>query len=67
MDVDKILKTSLFVDPSCPFYTRRERKSKTFTNYDYEIVRMWKLKKVDVIPVIVEALGTMKDKMDRED
>ena len=63
---DKICK---LIDPSCPFDTRIEKKEEEkCTNYSdlkYEIARIWKMKKVDVIPVVIGALGTVTKNFDK--
>ena len=50
-------------------YTRIEKKvEEKCTNYSdlkYEIARIWKMKKVDVIPVVIETLGTVTKNFDK--
>ena len=62
-------KSCKLIDPSCPFDTRIEKKvEEKCTNYSdlkYEIARIWKMKKVDVIPVVIETLGTVTKNFDK--
>ena len=59
--IEKKDKSCKLIDPSCPFDTRIEKKEdEKCTNYNdlkYEIARIWKMKKVDIIPVVIGALG----------
>ena len=56
-------KKYLLMDPACPFDTRIEGKEEEkCTNYSelkYEIEKIWKMRKVEVIPVLIGALGTV--------
>ena len=57
-----------FIDPFCPFNIRIEKTEEKCTNYSdlkYEIARIWKMKKVDVIPVVIGALGTVTKNFDK--
>ena len=60
---DKKSKKCLLVDPACPFDTRIGKKEEEkYTNYSelkYEIAKIWKMRKVEVIPVVIGALGTV--------
>ena len=64
--VDKQRKKCLLIDPSCPFDTRiegkEEEKCANYNELKYEIARIWKLKEVDVVPVVIGALGTVTKK-----
>ena len=61
--VDKKSKKYLLIDPACPFDTHIEKKEEEkCTNYSelkYEIAKILKMRKVEVIPVVTEALGTV--------
>ncbi|XP_069979445.1 uncharacterized protein [Penaeus vannamei] len=60
--IEKNSKKCLLIDPACPFDTRIERKEEKCNNYcdlKYEIARMWRMKEVEVIPVVVGALGSV--------
>ena len=61
--VEKSRKKCFFIDPSCPFDTRIDKKEEEkCTNYcdlKYEIARIWKLKEVEIIPVVIGALGSV--------
>ena len=62
--IDKKRKKFLLIDPSCPFDTRvekkEEQKKKNYSELKYEITKIWKMRKVEVIPVVIGALGTVK-------
>ena len=52
----------LLIDPACPLDTRIEKKEEKCTSYSelkYEIAKIWKMRKVEVIPVAIWALGTV--------
>ena len=53
----------LLIDPACPFDTRIEKKEEekcnNYCDLKYEIARMWRMKDVEVIPVVTGALGTV--------
>lgn len=49
-----MIRTIKNVDPSYPFDSSIEKKEEKYIDYNqlkYEIARMWKKKKVEVIPV----------------
>ena len=54
--IDKKSKKCILIDPTCPFDTRIERKEEEkCTNYSelkYEMSKIWKMGKVEVIPVV---------------
>ncbi|XP_047481697.1 uncharacterized protein LOC125034100 [Penaeus chinensis] len=59
--IEKKTKECLLIDPACPFDTRIEKEEEKCNNYSdlkYEIARMWRMKDVEVIPVVMGALGT---------
>ena len=60
--IEKKTKKCFLIDPVCPFDTRIEKKEENCSNYcdlKYEIARMWRMKDVEVIPVVIGALGTV--------
>ena len=61
--IDKKSKKCLLIDHACLFDTRTEKKKEEkCTNYSevkYEIAKNWKMRKVEVIPVVIGALGTV--------
>ena len=61
--IDKKSKKCLLIDHACLFDTRNEKKKEEkCTNYSevkYEIAKNWKMRKVEVIPVVIGALGTV--------
>ena len=52
----------MLIDPACSFDTRIEReeeeKCKYYSEMNYEIARIWKMRKVEVIPAVIGELGT---------
>ena len=60
--IDKKSK-KLLIDPTYSFDTPIEKKEEEkCTNYSelkYEIAKIWKMRKVEVIPVVIGALGTV--------
>ena len=54
--IDKKGNKCILIDPICPFETRTERKEEEkCTNYSelkYEMSKIWKMRKVEVIPVV---------------
>ena len=67
--IEKKDKSCKLIDPSCLFDTRIEKKEEEkCTNYNdlkCEIERIWKMKKVDVMPVVIGALGTVTMNFDK--
>ena len=61
--IDKKNKKCILIDLACPFDTRIEKKEEEkYTNYSelkYEIAKTWKMRKVEVVPVVIWALGTV--------
>ena len=62
--IDKKSKKCPLIDPSCPFDTRMEKKDdEKCTNYSglkYEIAKIWKMRKAEVIEVIPVVIGTLQ-------
>ena len=67
--IEKNTKKCLLIDPACPFDTRIEKKEeKKCSNYcdlKYEIARMWRMKDVEVIPVVIGTLGTVTKQFEK--
>ena len=67
--IDKKNKKCLLIDPAWPFDTRIEKKEEEkCTNYSdmkYEIAKIWKMKGVEVIPVVIGALGTLTKHLEK--
>ena len=61
--IEKKNKKCIPIDPACPFDTRIEKnKEEKCTNYsklNYETAKIWKMRKVEVIPVVIGTLGTV--------
>ena len=60
--IDKKSKKCLLIDPACPFDTLEKKEEEKCTNYNklkYEIAKIWKMRKVEVIPVVIGALETV--------
>ena len=61
--IDKKSKKYILIDPAYPFDIGIEKKEKEkCTNYSeltYEIAKIWKMRKVEVITVVIGALGTV--------
>ena len=61
--IDNKSKKCLLIDLACPLDTRIEKKEKekctNCSELKYEIAKIWKMRKVEVIPVVIGALGTV--------
>ena len=61
--IEKKTKRYLLIDLACPFGTRikkkEEEKCSNYCDLKYEIARMWRMKDVEVIPVVIGSLGTV--------
>ena len=65
--IDKVNKTCLIIDPSCPFDYSKVVKEEEQWNYDelkYELARIWSMKKVTIVPIVMGALGTVTERID---
>jgi len=66
--VDKKSQTTLLIDPACPFDFRIDSKEQQKLDYynplKFEIAKLWKQKKVIVIPIVIGALGTVSKKFE---
>ena len=53
----------MLIDISCPFDTRIERKEKekieVYQDLKREIKRLWNVREVKIVPIIIGALGTI--------
>lgn len=67
--IEKKTKKCLLIDPACPFDTRIEKKEEekcnNYCDLKYEIARMWRMKDVEVIPVVIGALGTVTKQFEK--
>ena len=56
-------KKCILIYPACPFDTSIEKKEEEkCTNYSelkYEIAKIWKMRKIEVISVLIGAIGTV--------
>ena len=61
--IDKKSKKCILIDPACSFDTRIEKKEegkcKNYSELKYKIAKIWKMIKIEVIPVVIGALGTV--------
>ena len=61
--IDKKSKKCILIDPACPIDPRIEKKEeeKCTNNSElkYEIAKIWKMRKVEVIPAVIGELGTV--------
>ena len=66
--IDKVNKTCLIIDPSCPFDSRivvkEEEKLSNYDELKYELARIWSMKKVTIVPIVIGALGTVTERID---
>ena len=66
--IDKVKKETMIIDVAIPGDTRvcdKEReKIEKYSLLKDEIARLWQMKKVVVIPIVVGALGTIKTKFE---
>ena len=67
--IEKKKKICQLIDPSCPFDTRIEKKEDekliNYENLKYEIARIWQMKKVDIIPIVIGGLGTVTKNLEK--
>ena len=65
--VDKVQLKCLIIDVACPGDNRiAEKEEKKLQRYDLlkrEIKRLWRMKNIDIIPIIVGALGSITTKL----
>ena len=62
MIIDSLQRRGWIIDVAIPGdsrVTKKEEKVNKYQDLRLEIVRLWKLKKVDIIPVVVGALGAV--------
>ena len=69
MVVDKIERKCLIIDVACPFDIRvKDKEKEKIENYQdlkWELKRIWKLRRVTVVPIIVGALGTVSKDIEK--
>ena len=67
--IDTKSKKCILIDPACPFDTRIEKKEEEkYTNYrelKYEIAKIWKMRKVEVVPVVIGTLATVAKRFEK--
>ena len=65
--LDKIERKCLLIDVVCPFDIRvKDKEKEKIENYQdlkWEVKRIWKLRKVTVVPIIIGSLGTRTRKV----
>ena len=68
-DINKQAKEAMIIDVAIPGDARvKDKKLEIIENYQLlreEIRKLWKLKKVTVVPVVIGALGAVSDKFDK--
>ena len=66
--VNKTIKC-LFIDPACLLDThiekKEEEKCNNYCDLKYEIAGMWRMKDVEVIPVVIGELGTVTKQFEK--
>ena len=54
--------------PLCPFDSRiavkEEEKLSNYNELKYELARIWSMKKVTIVPIVIGALGTVTEKIE---
>ena len=64
--MDKIKRKVQIIDIACPFDTRvLEKENEKITNYQdlkWELKRIWNCQEIEVIPIVIGALGTISKK-----
>ena len=67
--IDKKNKKYILIDPTCLFDTRidkkEEEKSTNYSDLKYEIAKIWKMRRVEVTPVVIGALGTVTKQLEK--
>ena len=58
--IDKKSKECPLIDPACPFDScierKEEEKGTDYTDLKYKIAKIWKMRKIEFIPVVIRAL-----------
>ena len=61
--IEKKNKKCIPIDPACPLDTRieknEEEKCTHYSKLNYETAKIWKMRKVEVTPVVIGTLGTV--------
>ena len=69
VELDKIERKCLIIDVVCPFDIRvKDKEKEKIENYQdlkREVKRIWKLRKVTVVPIIIGLLGTVSKDIER--
>ena len=64
--MDKIKRKVQIIDIACPFDTRvLEKENEKITNYQdlkWELKRIWNCQEIEMIPIVIGALGTISKK-----
>ena len=67
--IEEKTKKCLRIDPACPFDTRIEKKEEekcsNYCELKYGIAKMWRMKDVEVIPLVIGALGTVTKQFEK--
>ena len=60
---NKSKRECIIIDIVCPFDTRivekEDEKVEKYQDLKYEIKKIWKCKKVTIVPIVIRALGTL--------
>ena len=66
--VDKQSKSFLIIDVACPndwrVESKQEEKVNKYLDLAFEIKKLWKMKRVKVVPIVIGALGTVPKKLE---
>ena len=67
--VNKMEKTAIIIDVAIPgskiIIDKEKEKTEMYQNLKWEIQRLWNLKKIDVIPVALQALGSVRKSFEK--
>ena len=63
--IDKKERKGLIIDIAVPADKRKGKSRKVYQDLKREIGRLWKLKRVEVVPVVIGALGSVTKRFDR--
>ena len=67
--IDKTKKVCYIIDVACPgdssIMAKEEDKIETNKDLAYKIKSLWKMKKVFIIPVVIGALGSVTDRIEK--
>ena len=69
--IDKKSKKCLLINPTCFFdtliKTKKEEKCTDYSELRYEISKIWKMRKVEVMKVGIGAVGTVEKWIEKSD